>query len=65
MFEPNPIAHVQIPIWKSSSDDDELQEDNFYHDDDADNNIDEEFGIDDLHDSPYVPYDDYERDCNE
>ena len=41
MFEPNPTAPIQIPMWESSSDDDELWEDNIDHDDDVDNNVDE------------------------
>ena len=62
MFEPNPIAPIQIPMQESSNDDDELQEDNIDHDDDVDNNIDEKIRIDGLLESLYIPDDDDERD---
>jgi len=66
MFEANPIAPIQIPMWDSSIDDDDLRpKDNIGHDDDADNNVDEEIGLDDLLKSLYVHVDDEERDGDE
>ena len=65
IFEPNPTTPIQIPMWDSSIDDDELREDNIGHDDDADNNVDEENGIDGLLESLYVHVDDDERDGDE
>jgi len=64
MFEPNPIAPIQIPIWDSRSNDDELREDNIGHDDDAHNNVDEENRIHCLLESLYVHVDDEERDVD-